>query len=72
MNDPQKGTQTVGNKIGSCEVTPQAPWPIAKSLIKRDGPKATNAVHGPSGITYQPKVKAKAIAVCLEKPVDIS
>jgi hypothetical protein len=23
-----------------CEVTPQANWPIAKSLLKRDGPKA--------------------------------
>jgi hypothetical protein len=25
-------------KIGKCEVTPQAVWPVVKSLIKRDGP----------------------------------
>jgi hypothetical protein len=27
-------------KIENCEVTPQAVWPIAKSLMKRDGPEA--------------------------------
>jgi hypothetical protein len=38
-------------KLGNCEVTPQAMWPIAKSLMKRGGPKALTAVHGPLGIT---------------------
>jgi hypothetical protein len=41
-------------------------WPIAKSLMKRDGPKAPTAVHGPLGITYHPKEKGNAIAECLE------
>jgi hypothetical protein len=27
-------------KIGNVEVTPQAIWPIMKSLVKRDGPRA--------------------------------
>jgi hypothetical protein len=29
------------------EVTSQAVWPISKSLIKKDGPKAQTAVHSP-------------------------
>jgi hypothetical protein len=44
--------------IGNCEVTPQVIWPIVKSLIKRDGPKAPTAVHGPLGLNYQPLEKA--------------
>jgi hypothetical protein len=28
-------------KIGNTEVTPKAIWPIAKSLLKRDGPRAS-------------------------------
>jgi hypothetical protein len=36
-------------KIENCEVTPQAIWPLAKSLTKRGGPKAPTAIHGPSG-----------------------
>jgi hypothetical protein len=47
-------------------VTSQAVWPISKSLMKRDGPKAPTAVHGPLGITYQPNEKANVIADCLE------
>jgi hypothetical protein len=35
--------------------------------MKRDGPKAPTAIHGPVGITYQPNEKAIAIADCLEK-----
>jgi hypothetical protein len=34
--------------------------------MKRDEPKAPTAVHGPSGITYQPNEKANVIADCLE------
>jgi hypothetical protein len=39
-------------KVRNCEVTHQAPWPTTKSLMKRDGPKAPTAVHGPPGTTY--------------------
>jgi hypothetical protein len=53
-------------KVAKCEVAPQALWPIAKSLMKRDGPKSPTAVHGPLGITYQPNEEANAIAYCLE------
>jgi hypothetical protein len=35
--------------IENCEVTPQAIWPITKSLTKRGEPKATTAIHGPLG-----------------------
>jgi hypothetical protein len=38
-------------EVGNCEVTPQAVWPIAKLLMKGDGPKAQSAFHGPLGIT---------------------
>jgi hypothetical protein len=48
------------------EVTPQALYPIAKSLMRRDGPKAPAALHGPLGIIYHPKEKANVIADCLE------
>jgi hypothetical protein len=34
--------------------------------MKMDGPKAPAAVHGPIGIMYRLKVKANAIADCLE------
>jgi hypothetical protein len=40
-------------KIENCEVTPQAIWPIAKSLKKRGGPKATE-IHGPLGPVVYP------------------
>jgi hypothetical protein len=42
-------------KVGSCEVTPQALWPIEKSLMKSD-----------DRITYQENEKANVIADCLE------
>jgi hypothetical protein len=53
-------------KVGNCEVTSQALWPIAKSLMIGDGPKAPIAVHGSLGITYQTNEKANVIADCLE------
>jgi hypothetical protein len=53
-------------KVGNCEVTPHVLWPIAKSLLKRDGPKTPTAIHGSLGITYQPNEKANVIADCLE------
>jgi hypothetical protein len=54
-------------KVGNCEVIPQALWPIAKSLLEREGPKAPTAIHYTLGITYQPNEKADVIADCLEK-----
>jgi hypothetical protein len=53
-------------KIGNSKVTPQAIWPIAKSLIKRDGPRAPAAIHGPLGFKFHPPTKANAIAHYLE------
>jgi hypothetical protein len=54
------------NKIRKCEVTPQALWPIAKSLMNRDRPRAPTAIHGSSGLKFHPLEKANAIADCLE------
>jgi hypothetical protein len=56
----------VGEKIGNTEVTPQANWPIAKNLLKRDRPRAPNTIHGPSGLKFLPYERAKAIADCWE------
>jgi hypothetical protein len=53
-------------KVGNCEVTSQALWPIAKSHMKRGGLKAPTAVHGLLGITYHPNEKANVFAECLE------
>jgi hypothetical protein len=52
--------------IVNSEVTPQSMWPIAKSLIKRDGPRTPTAIHGPSGLKFHPSEKAKGTADCLE------
>jgi hypothetical protein len=56
----------VGNKNKYTKVTPQATWPIAKSLLKRDEPRAPTGIHGPSGLKFLPSEKANAIADCLE------
>jgi hypothetical protein len=53
-------------KMSNTEITPQAIWPIAKSLLKRDGPRAPTAIHGASGLKFHPSDKANAIADCLE------
>jgi hypothetical protein len=53
-------------KIGNAEVTPQVIWPIAKSPLKRGGPRALTAIHGASGLKFLPSEKANAIADCLE------
>jgi hypothetical protein len=47
-------------------VTPQAIWPIAKSLSKSSGPKAPSAIHGPLGPVFYPIDKANITADCLE------
>jgi hypothetical protein len=36
--------------LANTEVTPQAVWPIAKSLANRDGPRAPTTIHGPLGL----------------------
>jgi hypothetical protein len=41
-------------------------WPIAKSLIKRDGPTSSTAIHGPSGLKFRLSGKPNAIADCFE------
>jgi hypothetical protein len=53
-------------KISNTEVTPQAIWPIAKSLLKIDGPGAPTAIHGPSGLKFHPSEKANTFADCLK------
>jgi hypothetical protein len=52
--------------MGNAEVTLQAIWPIAKSHLKRDGPRAPASIHGASGHKFLPSGKANAIADCLE------
>jgi hypothetical protein len=53
--------------MGNCEVTPQAIWPIAKSLIKRGEPKAPSAIHDSSSPIFYQIDKANMITNCLEK-----
>jgi hypothetical protein len=50
-------------KRENCEVTPQAIWPIAKSLTKRGEPKATTAIHGSLGPVFYPNEKANVHSV---------
>jgi hypothetical protein len=61
----KKALEPWGAEISNTEVTPQAIWPIVKSLIKRDGPRAPTAIHGTSGPKFHPSEKANAIADCL-------
>jgi hypothetical protein len=49
-------------KLANCEVTPQALWPIAKSLSKRGVPKTPSAINGPLGPIFYPVDKANIIA----------
>jgi hypothetical protein len=44
--------------IENCEVTPQAIWPIPKSLTKRGEPNAPAAIHGSLGPVFYPNEKA--------------
>jgi hypothetical protein len=62
----KKALERWETKINNSEVTPQAIWPIAKSLSKRDGPRASTAIHGASGLKFHSLDKANAIADCLE------
>jgi hypothetical protein len=62
----KKALERWETKIGNTEVTPQAIWLIAKSLLKRDGPRIPTVIHGPSGLRFHPSQKANAITDCLE------
>jgi hypothetical protein len=62
----KKALERWETKISNAEVTPQAIWPIAKSLLKRYGPRAPTAIHGTSGLKFLPTEKVNAIADCLE------
>jgi hypothetical protein len=62
----KKALQRWEIKMSNTEVTPQAIWPIAKSLLQRDGPRVPTAIHGPLGLKFHPLEKANAIADCLE------
>jgi hypothetical protein len=48
----KKALETWETKTGNCEVTHRRIWPTAKSLLKRDGPRAPTAIHGPFGRTF--------------------
>jgi hypothetical protein len=62
----KKALERWETRIGNAEITPQAIRPIAKSLLKRDGPRAPTAIHGASGLKFLPSDKANDIADCLE------
>jgi hypothetical protein len=62
----KKALEQWETKISNTEVTPQAIWPIAKSLLKRDGPRAKTAIPDTSGLKFHSSAKANAIADCLE------
>jgi hypothetical protein len=62
----RKALERWETRISNTEITPQAIWPIAKSLLKKNGPKAPTAIHGASGVKFHPTEKANAIADCLE------
>jgi hypothetical protein len=50
-----------GGNIGNCEVTPQAMWPVAKSLMNKDREKVQPIVNGFLGTTYHQNEKANVI-----------
>jgi hypothetical protein len=52
--------------IGNADVTLQNIWLIAKSLLKRVGPRATTTIHSASGLKILPSEKANAIVDSLE------
>jgi hypothetical protein len=61
----ENGLEKIINLV-NCEVTFQAIWPIAKSLIKRGGQKAPSTIHDPSGRIFYPVNKANIFTDCLE------
>jgi hypothetical protein len=63
----RKALELWETKEENCEVTPQAVCAIAKSLMKREGPKTPTVLHGPFGIIYYRNEKANVTADCLRK-----
>jgi hypothetical protein len=62
----KKALERRETRISNTEATPQAIWPIAKSLLKRDGARAPTAIHDASGLKFHPSEKDNTIADCLE------
>jgi hypothetical protein len=62
----KKTLERLDTRLGNCEVIPQAIWPIARTLLNRDAPRAPTTVHGCSGLKFLPKDKANAIVDCSE------
>jgi hypothetical protein len=62
----KKALERWETRMSNTEVTPQAIWPIAKSLLKRDEPRVPTAIHGSSDLKFHPSEKANAIVDCLE------
>jgi hypothetical protein len=62
----KKALERWESEISNIEAIPQALWPIAKSLQKRDGPRAPSAIHGSSDLIFHPSEKSNAIADCSE------
>jgi hypothetical protein len=52
-------------RLTNCEATPQAVWPISKSLTKRGWLKVPSTIHGPLGLIFYPIDEANVIADCL-------
>jgi hypothetical protein len=48
----KKALERWETRLANTEETAQAIWPIAKSLINRDGPRAPIAIHGALGLKY--------------------
>jgi hypothetical protein len=63
----KKALEQWESKLANTEITPQAIWPIAKSLANRVGPRAPTSIYSPLDPKFQPADKTNAIADCLEK-----
>jgi hypothetical protein len=63
-NGPERKFERWETKLANCEVTPQATWPIAKSLTKMGGPNVPSAIPSPLCPIFHPFDKANIIADC--------
>jgi hypothetical protein len=57
---------TMGNQDRKLRGQSEPIWPIAKCLTKRHEPKATTAIHAPSGLVFYANDKINVIANYLE------
>jgi hypothetical protein len=62
----RKAVERWKTKTGNCEATPQALWPVTKSLKELDEPKIPKAVQRPLRITHHPNEKANENMTCLD------